>query len=49
MPAPAIKICGVTTPEALDAAIASRAEYAGFMFFPPSPRNLSFENAAALA
>ncbi len=49
MPAPSIKICGVTTPAALDAAITGRAEYVGLMFFEPSPRNLSFERAAALA
>lgn len=49
MPAPAIKICGITTPDALDAAIKARADYAGFVFFPPSPRNLSPRDAAALA
>lgn len=49
MPAPAIKICGVTTPAILDAVIASRADHVGFVFFPPSPRNLSPSDAAALA
>ncbi|HKX79607.1 MAG TPA: phosphoribosylanthranilate isomerase [Novosphingobium sp.] len=49
MPVPAIKICGVTTPDALDAAIAGRAQYVGFNFFPPSPRHLTLPNAAALA
>ena len=49
MSAPAIKICGLSTPEALDAAIAARADYAGFNFFPPSPRHLSLAAAAALA
>lgn len=48
MPAPAIKICGLNTPGALDAAIAARADYAGFVFFPPSSRNLSLGDAAAL-
>jgi phosphoribosylanthranilate isomerase len=48
MPSPAIKICGVRTPDALDAAIAARAEYVGFNFFPPSPRCASLEEAAAL-
>ena len=48
MPAPAIKICGLTTPQALDAAIAARADFAGFVFFPPSPRNLSLGDSAAL-
>ena len=45
---PAIKICGVTTPAALEAAIAARADYLGFNFFPPSPRFLALGNAAAI-
>jgi len=49
MPAPTIKICGVTTPAAIDAAIAARADYVGFNFYPPSPRFLSSANAATLA
>jgi phosphoribosylanthranilate isomerase len=49
MPAPAIKICGISTPAALDAAITARADYAGFVFFLPSPRHLSLADAAALA
>jgi phosphoribosylanthranilate isomerase len=48
MTGPAIKICGISTPDALDAAILGRADYAGFVFFPPSPRNLSLHDAAAL-
>lgn len=48
MPAPAIKICGISTPAALDAAIAARADHAGFVFFAKSPRNVSLETAAAL-
>ena len=47
-PAPAIKICGVTTPDALDGAIAARADHVGFVFFPPSPRALTPQHAAAL-
>ena len=49
MPAPAIKICGLTNARALDAAILARADYAGFVFFSPSPRNLSIADAAALS
>ena len=49
MPATAIKICGLTTPQALDAAILARADHAGFNFFPPSPRHLPLADAAALA
>jgi phosphoribosylanthranilate isomerase len=48
MPDPAIKICGVRTPGALEAAIAARAEHVGFNFYPPSPRCASLEEAAAL-
>jgi phosphoribosylanthranilate isomerase len=43
------KICGISTPEALDAAIAGGASHIGFVFFPPSPRNLDFDQARALA
>ena len=49
MPAPAIKICGLTTAPTLDAAIAARADYAGFNFYPPSPRYLNLPAAAALS
>lgn len=49
MPAPAIKICGISTPQALDAAIAARADHAGFVFFPASPRNVSLSQAAGLS
>ena len=44
-----IKICGISTPDTLDATIAARADYCGFMFFAPSPRNLALETAAQLA
>ena len=49
MPAPLIKICGISTSRALDAAILARAYHAGFNFFPPSPRNISLSDAADLA
>lgn len=49
MPTPLIKICGISTPDALDAAVEARAAYCGFMFFAPSPRNLSFKTASLLA
>jgi phosphoribosylanthranilate isomerase len=48
MPAPAIKICGLKTPETVDAALAARAEYIGFNFYPPSPRCVSLAEVAAL-
>jgi len=43
-----VKICGLTTPEALDAALDAGADLVGFVFFPPSPRNLGLEAAGAL-
>jgi phosphoribosylanthranilate isomerase len=43
------KICGLSTPETLDAAIAGGASHVGFVFFPKSPRNISIDRAAALA
>ncbi|MBA3054603.1 MAG: phosphoribosylanthranilate isomerase [Sphingomonadales bacterium] len=49
MPAPAIKICGISTPVALDAVIRARADYVGFVFYPPSPRHLAPRDAALLA
>ncbi|HEY1474807.1 MAG TPA: phosphoribosylanthranilate isomerase [Pseudolabrys sp.] len=43
-----VKICGLKTPEALDAALESGADMVGFVFFAPSPRNLALEAARAL-
>jgi len=43
------KICGVTTPEAVRAALDGGAAYLGFMFFARSPRNIGLEAAARLA
>lgn len=45
---PAIKICGISTPAALEATIRARADHVGFVFFPKSPRNVSATQAAAL-
>jgi phosphoribosylanthranilate isomerase len=42
------KICGISTPETLDAAVRGGASHVGFVFFPPSPRNLSRDIAAQL-
>ncbi|SLJ90668.1 phosphoribosylanthranilate isomerase [Novosphingobium mathurense] len=49
MPTPEIKICGIREPGSLDAAIRARAAYAGFVFFPKSPRNVTPAEAAALS
>ena len=43
-----IKICGLKTPEAIDVALESGADFVGFVFFPPSPRNVGLEAARAL-
>jgi phosphoribosylanthranilate isomerase len=44
-----IKICGLKTPEAIDAAIAGGATHVGFIFFLKSPRNVDVETAGKLA
>jgi len=44
-----VKICGLSTPEALDAALDAGADMVGFVFFPPSPRNISFQTARELS
>ena len=43
------KICGLSTPATLDAAIAGGASHVGFVSFPPSPRHLDLETLAGLA
>jgi len=43
------KICGITTPYALDAAIAGGARYVGFVVYPGSPRHASRDKLAALS
>jgi phosphoribosylanthranilate isomerase len=43
------KICGVSTPRTLDAVIAGGASHVGFVFFPDSPRNVSFDRVAQLS
>ena len=45
----AVKICGIKTIEALDAAATGGARYIGFVFYPPSPRNIAAADAAGLA
>lgn len=44
-----IKICGLSTPEALDVALESGADMVGFVFFPPSPRHIGPELARRLS
>jgi phosphoribosylanthranilate isomerase len=43
-----VKICGLSTPDALDVALDAGADMVGFVFFPPSPRHLSYDVGRAL-
>ena len=43
-----IKICGLSTPETLDAAVDAGASHVGFVHYEQSPRHLSLEEAAKL-
>lgn len=43
-----VKICGITTPDALDAAAEAGADWVGYVFFPRSPRAVTPPQAAAL-
>ena len=44
-----IKICGLTREEDVRAVVESGADAIGFVFYPPSPRYVSFQRAAELA
>jgi phosphoribosylanthranilate isomerase len=44
-----VKICGLSTPETVQAALEGGAAYMGFMFFDASPRNIAPEDAGRLA
>lgn len=43
-----VKICGLMTADAVDAAVQAGADMVGFVFFPPSPRSVDVGTAAAL-
>ena len=43
------KLCGLTTPDDIDAAAAAGAAYIGLVFFEKSPRNVAIETARSLA
>jgi phosphoribosylanthranilate isomerase len=43
-----VKICGIDRIESVDAAVENGATYLGFVFYQPSPRNLSLEKAKQL-
>ncbi len=44
-----VKICGIRTPEALEAALDAGADYFGLVFYGPSPRNVDHGMAHKLA
>jgi len=44
-----VKICGIRDAEGMDAVVETGAELVGFNFFPPSPRYVAPDHAAALA
>jgi phosphoribosylanthranilate isomerase len=43
-----VKICGINSVEAADAALAARADFAGLVFHPRSPRRVTLEQAVSL-
>ncbi len=44
-----IKICGINSEAAFDAVVEARADWLGFVFFPPSPRFVTPTEAARLS
>ena len=48
MPEQLIKICGLSTPETMDAAVDAGATHVGLVHYPQSPRHVSLDHAAAL-
>ena len=44
-----VKICGLSTPETLDAALEAGADLVGFVHFPRSPRHVDLETGRALS
>ena len=43
-----VKICGLDRPETVDGAVNAGAKMLGFVFYPPSPRNLTASAASSL-
>ncbi len=43
-----VKICGIRTQEAMDAALENEVDYVGLNFYPPSPRFIAPKEAAKL-
>ena len=46
---PEIKICGLSTPDTLDAALAAGADLVGFVHFPRSPRHVTWDEGRRLS
>jgi phosphoribosylanthranilate isomerase len=44
-----VKICGLNSPAAAEAALKAGADFGGLVFFPKSPRHVRLEDARALA
>ena len=44
-----VKICGLSRPDMVEAALQAGASYVGLVFYEPSPRNVSLEQAEELA
>ncbi len=44
-----IKICGISTPQAMEIALENGADFIGLVFYPPSPRNILIAHARLLA
>ncbi|SUB03135.1 N-(5'-phosphoribosyl)anthranilate isomerase [Pannonibacter phragmitetus] len=49
MPKTIIKICGLSTPETMEAAVEAGADMVGLVFFPKSPRHVTLSDACRLA
>ncbi|WP_019903477.1 phosphoribosylanthranilate isomerase [Methylobacterium sp. 77] len=49
MPSIRIKICGLSTPDTLDAALSAGADLVGFVHFQKSPRHVDLERARLLS
>ena len=44
-----VKICGLSTPDTMEAALKQSADFVGLVFFAKSPRNVTLRQAANLA
>lgn len=44
-----VKICGLSDPETMAAALDAGADFVGLMFYEPSPRNIDYETARMLS